>query len=78
MEKVEPGPNPTPYWIAMAEGVARMLFPTAFARIEAGIGKNAGAIVAAAVVILFLGTALIAFLAMRRHGDGVASRNIPA
>ena len=61
MEKVEPGPNPTPYWIAMAEGVARMLFPTAFARIEAGIGKNAGAIIAAAVVILLLGAALIAF-----------------
>ena len=61
MEKVEPGPNPTPYWIAMAEGVARMLFPTAFARIEAGIGKNAGAIIAAAFVILLLGAALIAF-----------------
>ena len=27
MEKVEPGPNPTPYWIAMVEGVVRMLFP---------------------------------------------------
>jgi len=33
MEKVKPGPNPTPYWIAMIEGVVRMLFPTAFARI---------------------------------------------
>ena len=61
MEKVKPGPNPTPYWIAMAEGVARMLFPTAFARIEAGIGKNAGAIIAAAVVILLLVAALITF-----------------
>ena len=39
MEKVKPGPNPTPYWIAMIEGVVRMLFPTAFARIEAGIGR---------------------------------------
>jgi 2-keto-3-deoxy-L-rhamnonate aldolase RhmA len=61
MEKVEPGPNPTPYWIAMAEGVARMLFPTAFTRIEARIGLNAGVVVAAAVVVLLLGAALIAF-----------------
>ena len=27
MEKVKPGPN-TSYWIAMIEGVVRMLFPT--------------------------------------------------
>ena len=32
-----------------------------FARIEAGIGKNASAIIAAAFVILMLGAALIAF-----------------
>jgi hypothetical protein len=61
MEKVEPGPNPTPYWIAMIEGVARMLFPTAFARIEAGMGKSLAAIVAAALVLVFLGAMLIAF-----------------
>jgi hypothetical protein len=61
MEKVKPGPNPTPYWIAMIEGVVRMLFPTAFARIEAGIGQNAGAIIAAAVVLALLGAMLIAF-----------------
>jgi hypothetical protein len=61
MEKVEPGPNPSPYWIAMVAGVARMLFPTVFARIEAGIGQRAGAIIAAAVVLLFLGATLIAF-----------------
>jgi hypothetical protein len=61
MEKVEPGPNPTPYWIAMVEGVARMLFPTAFARIEARIGLKAAAIIAAAVVLVFLGATLIAF-----------------
>lgn len=51
----------TPYWIAMIEGVVRMLFPTAFARIEAGIGQNAGAIIAAAVVLALLGAMLIAF-----------------
>jgi hypothetical protein len=45
----------------MAEGVARMLFPTAFTRIEARIGLNAGVVVAAAVVVLLLGAALIAF-----------------
>jgi hypothetical protein len=61
MEKVKPGPNPTPYWIAMIEGVVRILFPTAFARIEAGIGQNAGAIIAAAVVLALLGAMLIAF-----------------
>ena len=57
MEKVKPGP----YWIAMIEGVVHMLFPTAFARIEAGIGQNAGAIIAAAVVLALLGAMLIAF-----------------
>ena len=60
MEKVESLANPTPYWIAMAQGVVRMLFPTAFARIEAGIGRNAGALIAAGVLLLFLGTVLIA------------------
>src|SRR6478672_4130905 len=54
------GPNPTPYWIAMIEGVVRMLFPTAFARIEAGSGQNAGDIIAAAVVLALLGAMLIA------------------
>ena len=45
----------------MIEGVVRMLFPTAFARIEAGISQNAGAIIAAAVVLALLGAMLIAF-----------------
>jgi hypothetical protein len=45
----------------MIEGVVPMLFPTAFTRIEAGIGKNAGAIIAAAVVLALLGAMLIAF-----------------
>ena len=67
MEKVKPGPNPTPYRIAMIEGVVRMLFPTAFARIEAGIGQNAGAIIAAAVVLALLGADAHSFLAARRH-----------
>lgn len=61
MEKVDRGPNATPYWIAMAEGVARMLFPTAFARIEAKMGLKEAAIIGAAVVVLLLGAALIAF-----------------
>jgi hypothetical protein len=61
MEKVERGPNPTPYWIAMAEGVARMLFPTAIARIEARIGLNEAAIIAAAAALVLLAAMLIAF-----------------
>jgi hypothetical protein len=38
-----------------------MLFPTAFAPIEARIGLKAAAIIAAAVVLVFLGATLIAF-----------------
>jgi 2-keto-3-deoxy-L-rhamnonate aldolase RhmA len=61
MEKVESGPNPKPYWIAMAEGVARMLFPTVIAKLEARVGLNEAPIIAAAVVVLLTGAALVAF-----------------
>jgi 2-keto-3-deoxy-L-rhamnonate aldolase RhmA len=58
MEKIE---NAPPYWIAMVEGVLRMLFPTAFARFKTGIEGNTGAIIAAVFVLLFLGATFIAF-----------------
>ena len=61
MEKVEPAANRRPYWIAMVVGVIRMLFPTAFAGIMAGIGQNTRVIVAAAFVIVLLGATLIVF-----------------
>jgi 4-hydroxy-2-oxoheptanedioate aldolase len=61
MEKVEPIANRPPYWLAMVGGVVRMLFPTAFTGIVAGIGQSTGVIVAAALVLLLLGTTFIAF-----------------
>ena len=60
MEKEEPAANFSPYWLAMVRGVLRMLFPTAFSGIAAGIGQNTGVIIAAVVVLLLLGTTLIA------------------
>jgi hypothetical protein len=61
MEKVDAVVSLPPYWLAIVGGVLRMLFPTAFARIMAGIGQNTGAIIAAAFILLFLGTMFIAF-----------------
>jgi 4-hydroxy-2-oxoheptanedioate aldolase len=61
MEKAPPVAKPPPYWIAMAGGTLRMLFPTAFAKIEAGIGRTTGTTIAAEVVLLFLATTFIAF-----------------
>ena len=60
MEKEEPAANFSPYWLAMVRGVLRMLFPTAFSGIAAGIGQNTGVIIAAVVVLLLLGTTFIA------------------
>ena len=61
MEKVEPSLDSTPYWIAMAEGVARMLFPTALAKLDAGVSRDAWAIFTTVVIVVFLGTLLLAF-----------------
>jgi 4-hydroxy-2-oxoheptanedioate aldolase len=61
MEKVKPAANRPPYWIAMLGGVVRMLFPSALAGIRAGTGRNSLVILAAAFVLLLLGTAFVAF-----------------
>jgi hypothetical protein len=61
MEKVAPAADPPPYWIAMAGGTLRMLFPTAFAKMEAGTGRTAAAIFAAGLLLLLLVAALVAF-----------------
>jgi 4-hydroxy-2-oxoheptanedioate aldolase len=61
MEKVAPGADPPPYWIAMAGGTLRMLFPTAFAKMEAGTGRTTAAIIAGGLLLLLLVAALVAF-----------------
>jgi hypothetical protein len=38
-----------------------MLFPTAFARMEAGMDRHTGAIIAAGVLLLLFGAAFFAF-----------------
>jgi hypothetical protein len=59
MEKQEPS-NRLPYWTAMVGGAVRMLFPTRFAGMMVRIGQNIGMIGAAALIIVLLGSALIA------------------
>jgi hypothetical protein len=54
--EAEPAAN-RPYWLAMAEGAVRMLFP-GFA---SGIGRNTAVIIAGACALLLLGTTFIAF-----------------
>jgi 2-keto-3-deoxy-L-rhamnonate aldolase RhmA len=61
MERVASPANARPYWLAMIRGTIRMLFPTAFARMEAGMDRHTGAIIAAGVLLLFLGAAFFAF-----------------
>ena len=45
-------------WLILLGGLARMLFPTQFAAIAAGVGRSIGLIVAAAIVLLVLGAIL--------------------
>jgi 2-keto-3-deoxy-L-rhamnonate aldolase RhmA len=59
MEKQELS-NRLPYWTAMVGGAVRMLFPTGFAGMMVRIGQNIGMIGAAALIIVLLGSALIA------------------
>jgi hypothetical protein len=39
-------------WLAVVGSLARILFPTGLAAIVAGIGRNTGAIIAGAIVLL--------------------------
>ena len=45
-------------WLILLSGLARMLFPAQITPIAAGVGRSAGLIVAAAIVLLVLGAIL--------------------
>ena len=45
-------------WLALLGGLVRMLFPIRLAAIAAALGQNTGLIIAAAVVLLVLGSFL--------------------
>jgi hypothetical protein len=45
-------------WLAALSGLARILFPTRFAALAAGLGQSSGLIATAAVVLLVLGVFL--------------------
>ncbi len=45
-------------WLAVLGGLLRMLFPTRFAAIAAGVGQSTGLIIAVTVVLLVLGAFL--------------------
>jgi len=46
-------------WLAVLGGLLRMLFPTRFAAIAAGVGQSTGLIIAVTVVLLVLGAFLL-------------------
>ena len=53
-------------WLALVGGLVRMLFPTRFALIAAGLGQSAGVIIAVAVGFLVVGV----FLSLKGYSRG--------